>query len=89
MELKNFNMAFDIGIGLDLYFPLFKFSPEIRYSAGLRNMLSDKENIYNVNLDRLVTNNFAFFITFEGGPNYLKNRKKRGKSTKRIIDPDL
>ncbi len=77
LELKNFNLAFDIGAGFDIYYPLFKFSPEVRYSYGLRNMLSDKVNDFSVNLSRLVTHNIAFFITFEGGPNYLKRRRKR------------
>jgi hypothetical protein len=77
LELKRFNYAFDIGAGFDLYYPLFKFSPEFRFSFGQRNMLTDKVNSYNVNLDELVTQNFAFFITFEGGPNYLKRRRKQ------------
>lgn len=80
LELKNFNLAFDIGAGFDMYFPLFKFSPEIRYSYGLRNMLSETENIYSVNLDELIFHNIGIFITFEGGPSYLKRRKrKKGK----------
>ena len=77
LELKNFNLAFDVGAGLDIYYPLFKFSPEVRYSFGLTNLLNDDRNDFTVNLSRLVTHNIAFFITFEGGPNYLKRRRKR------------
>lgn len=77
LELRNFNLAFDFGAGFDLYFPLFKFSPEVRYSYGLRNMLSDKENNFSVNLDEVVYHNIALFITFEGGPNYLKRRRRK------------
>ncbi|MDH5607951.1 MAG: PorT family protein [Cyclobacteriaceae bacterium] len=77
LELRNFNVSFDVGAGFDLYYPMFKFSPEIRYSFGGRNMLTPKKNEYSVNLDELVTHNIAIFITFEGGPNYLKKRKKK------------
>lgn len=77
LELQRFNFSFDIGAGFDLYYPLFKMSPEFRYSFGQVNMLTDDINRYNVNLQELVTQNFAFFITFEGGPNYLKRRRKQ------------
>ena len=81
LELKNFNISFDIGAGFDLYYPLFKFSPEVRYSFGVKNLLSDKVNEFSENLDQIVTHNIAFFITFEGGPNYLKRRRKNRKLT--------
>jgi len=77
LELKRFNFAYDVGAGFDLYYPLFKMSPEFRFSFGQVNLLQDDINNFNVNLDELVTRNFAFFITFEGGPNYLKRRKKQ------------
>jgi hypothetical protein len=80
LELRNFNLAFDIGAGFDLYYPLFKFSPEVRYSYGIRNMLTEEDNEFSTNLHRLTTHNIAFFITFEGGPNYLKRRRKRNLS---------
>ncbi|MBV6644756.1 MAG: PorT family protein [Cyclobacteriaceae bacterium] len=77
LETRNWNLAVDIGAGFDIYFPLFKFSPEIRYSYGLRNMLFEEKNEFNVGLDRLVFQNIGFFITFEGGPSYLKRRKRK------------
>ena len=77
LELRRFNFSLDFGAGFDLYYPLFKFSPEIRASFGQRNMLTGRTNNYNVNLDELVTQNVAFFITFEGGPNYLKRKRKQ------------
>lgn len=77
LELKNFNIAFDIGAGFDLYFPLFKFSPEVRYSYGLRNMLANKTNAFGTNIEEVIYHNIAFFITFEGGPNYLKRRRRQ------------
>lgn len=77
LELRNWNFSVDAGIGFDLYFPLFKFSPEVRYSWGLRNMLTDGTNDFDVSLKKLMYQNISFYITFEGGPSYLKNIRKR------------
>ncbi len=79
LELKGWNMAFEIGGGFDIYYPFFKFSPEIRYSYGLRNMLTGEPNQFSQGLDRLSTQNLTVFVTFEGGPT---PKQKRGKKTK-------
>lgn len=36
--LTGRDMALELGMGFDLYFKFFKFSPEIRFSHGLRNL---------------------------------------------------
>ena len=36
--LKGKDLALELGMGFDLYFKYFKFSPEIRFSHGLRNL---------------------------------------------------
>lgn len=79
LQLRNWNYSIDAGIGFDLYFPLFKFSPEVRYSWGLRNMLTDGTNDFDLALKKLTYQNISFYVTFEGGPSYLKkkNRKRR------------
>lgn len=79
LELRRWNTAIEGGIGFDLYFPLFKFSPEVRYSWGLRNMLTPEVNTFDVALQRLTYQNISFNVTFEGGPTYLKNARKRGR----------
>tara|TARA_Y100000310_G_scaffold342297_1_gene444918 strand:- start:7914 stop:8567 length:654 start_codon:yes stop_codon:yes gene_type:complete len=78
LELRDINFAIDAGVGFDLYFPLFKFSPEVRYSWGLRNMLTGGDtNDYDVALKKLTYQNITFYITFEGGPSYLRNNKRK------------
>ncbi len=77
LELKNANLAVEVGAGFDIYFEYFKFSPEVRYSFGVRNMLEDERNKFSNNLSTLRTHNFGVFITFEGSPNYFKKKKKR------------
>ncbi|MBV6640877.1 MAG: PorT family protein [Cyclobacteriaceae bacterium] len=76
LKLRNWNYAVEAGVGFDLYFELFKFSPEIRYSWGMRDMLTNEPNDYTLPIKQLRYQNFSFYITFEGGPTYLKKSKK-------------
>ncbi len=55
----------EFGFGLDMYFPLFKFSPEIRFSRGLVNMHQDDDNFYNLGIDRLIFQNVSLYLLFE------------------------
>ena len=69
LELRAFDVSLEIGFGADLFFPLFKLSPEIRYSRGLFNMINDNSrNEYNLPIDKIIIHNISFFLTFEGGP---------------------
>ena len=77
LELKNFNLSLELGMGCDIFYQLFKFSPEIRYSFGFRNLLSDDINDFNIGLNRLTTHNITAYVSFEGGPSYLKRRKNK------------
>lgn len=77
LETRNWNYSLEIGAGLDIYFQFFKFSPELRYSYGLYNLLFEEKNDFNVGMDRLVMQNFSVYVTFEGGPTYFKRRKRK------------
>tara|TARA_Y100000768_G_scaffold66560_1_gene46276 strand:+ start:2194 stop:2901 length:708 start_codon:yes stop_codon:yes gene_type:complete len=69
LDLRSFDVSFELGFGSDIFFQLFKLSPEIRYSRGLRNILNKKNiNIYNKPIDKIIVHNISFFFTFEGGP---------------------
>ena len=69
LDLRSFDVSFELGFGSDIFFQLFKLSPEIRYSRGLRNILNKKKlNIYNRPIDKIIVHNISFFFTFEGGP---------------------
>lgn len=83
LQLKDFNLSVDAGIGFDLYFPLFKFSPEIRYTWGLRDMLPDNRQGLSAPFESLTYENFAVYITFEGGPSYLKYQRKKKRTSRR------
>jgi len=65
LNINRLNFSADFGLGFDLYFPLFKFSPELRFSKGLANMLSTDPSIYNEGLARLNTNTIHLYLLFQ------------------------
>ncbi|SHF40657.1 type IX secretion/gliding motility protein PorT/SprT [Dysgonomonas macrotermitis] len=51
IKLKNVDYGIDIGLGCNLYFPLFKLSPELRFSFGLRDLIvKDRPDITDKDL---------------------------------------
>lgn len=76
--IKKFNFALEFGAGFDLFQPLFKFSPELRYSYGLTNVLdTSKPNDFSAGIKDLSIHTLTFYITFEGGPSELKRVKRK------------
>ena len=65
LPIKSSNLSLQLGFGLDSYFPLFKFAPEVRFSRGLTNVLGEKQNRYSEPLDRVVTNTITLYLLFE------------------------
>jgi len=65
--IKDSDLAVEFGFGLDVYYPFFKFSPEIRFSRGLTNNLGSETNFYSKGINRLTTNSISLFLYFEGG----------------------
>ena len=62
---KKTNYSIDIGFGIDFYFAYFKFSPEIKYSYGLRNMLVRQDNEYSNMINEVYTRALLVSLTFE------------------------
>ena len=62
VHTHNENLAVEYGFGLDIYYPLFKFSPEIRISHGLRNMIKPGINDYSAGIDRLNTHSVSLYL---------------------------
>lgn len=67
LTIKDSDIAIEFGFGLDIYYPFFKFSPEIRFSRGIVNNLSNDSNFYTKGIDRLTTNSVSLYLYFEGG----------------------
>lgn len=65
LELERFNLSLEAGFGFDLYYPLFKFSPEIRFSRGITDMLGNKTNIYGSPLKAAYMNTVTVYLLFQ------------------------
>ena len=65
IDIKRFNLTLDAGVGFDFYFPLFKFSPEIRYSHGIVNMLGDSPSAFRDPLQGINTNTVGVYFIFQ------------------------
>ncbi|MEM6844848.1 MAG: porin family protein [Bacteroidota bacterium] len=62
---ESTNFSLQAGFGMDVYFPLFKFAPEVRYSRGITNVLSSSENRYSRPLNQVATNTITLYLLFE------------------------
>lgn len=65
LRTNNLDLSIDYGFGCDIYYPLFKFAPEIRFSHGLVNLLVNDNNFYSRSLNRLTTHTVTLFFNFE------------------------
>jgi len=67
VKLGRFDLSADYGIGVQIFFPLFIFSPEITISQGLPNIHvpSPTLNYSNV-LNKLFSRTIMFKLQFEG-----------------------
>ncbi|MBX9852627.1 MAG: PorT family protein [Cytophagaceae bacterium] len=65
LRTNNMDFAIEYGFGFDIYYPLFKFSPEIRISHGLVNMLNADPNEYSRSLNLLSTHTVSVYLHFE------------------------
>ncbi len=65
LEVTPFNFSVEAGLGFDLYFPLFKFSPEIRFSRGVINHLDNATNKFGAPLSRINTNTVTVYLLFQ------------------------
>ena len=65
VKLKKNDLMGEIGFGLDFYLEYFKFSPQIKISHGLINLLTKDQNVYTKSINGLRTNGWMLSFTFE------------------------
>ena len=65
LQLDKVNVNLEIGFGFDMYYPLFKFSPEVRFAYGMVNLLTDSINDKNIGLRDLRTKTLTFYFHFQ------------------------
>ena len=56
---------FDEDKARDFYLEYFKFSPQIKLTYGILNLLSEDETIYTKSVEKLTTNAWLLSFTFE------------------------
>ena len=65
VKLKKNDLMGEIGFGIDFYLEYFKFSPQIKISYGLLNLLTKDNSVYTQSINRLTTNGWMLSFTFE------------------------
>ena len=66
VALRTNSYAAEYGLGLDFYLQYFKFSPEIKLSKGINNVLSPDAQIYSRIFDGFRSNIVYISLYFEG-----------------------
>lgn len=65
IKLKKSDLMYEVGFGIDFYLEYFKFSPEIKATFGLVDMLVYDESIYSSSIKKMLTRGFTVTLTFE------------------------
>ena len=65
IKLKKSDLMYEVGFGIDFYLEYFKFSPEIKATFGLVDMLVNDESIYSSSIQKMLTRGFTVTLTFE------------------------
>jgi hypothetical protein len=65
--VKNVNSfaSYEAGIGVDIYFEYFKFSPEFKMSNSFKNILVPENHPYSRPIDKLFLHTIMFSLYFE------------------------
>lgn len=67
VKIAPTDFAFEFGAGIQMFFPYFIFSPEIKFSHGLGNVLIYDNNLEQSNvLEKLITRGLTISLHFEG-----------------------
>lgn len=65
LRALNNDLTLEYGVGLDLFYPLFKLAPELRFSHGLRNLLVPHNDVFSNSLQSISTNSVTLYINIQ------------------------
>jgi hypothetical protein len=65
LVVSSEDFAIEYGVGLDLFYPFFKFAPELRFSHGLNDRYSPGSNPYSRNVQGLRSHSVTLYLNFE------------------------
>jgi hypothetical protein len=65
--LSPHDFSVEVGGGFQFFFPFFIFSPELKYSQGIGNILIYNSNLEQTNVvEKVLTRTFTISLHFEG-----------------------
>ncbi len=64
-KIKRNNVDWQVGIGIDIYFEFFKFSPQLKGSFGLNNLLVEDGTVPVSAMDQILSRSILINFTFE------------------------
>ncbi|SNC64364.1 probable protein-translocating porin PorT [Hymenobacter gelipurpurascens] len=67
LEAQSKDIALEYGVGLDLFYPFFKFSPELRFSHGLTNLHKPGNDVYSQSLQSMKSNTVTLYLNIWSG----------------------
>ena len=65
VKLNNHDIMIEGGFGIDFYLQYFKFSPQIKLSHGIINILTKDSTLYTETIKNLKTSSWMISFTFE------------------------
>ena len=65
VKLNNHDFMIEGGFGIDFYLQYFKFSPQIKLSHGIINILTKDSTLYTETIKNLKTSSWMISFTFE------------------------
>jgi hypothetical protein len=66
LRKESFDIALEYGIGIDMFYPYFKFAPELRFSHGLLNQHKPViGSTYSDYIQKLTNHNVSLIFFFE------------------------
>lgn len=64
-KIRGNDLGYELGFGIDMYFEFFKFSPQIKATFGVNNLLVQDGTFYVEGIERLETRAILLNFTFE------------------------
>jgi hypothetical protein len=65
LPLKSNDFCIEFGTGLDNYLKYFKFSPELRFSIGQRDLKVNDNSLFSSSVEKVKMKKFALVLFFE------------------------
>ena len=66
IKLQKLDYGYTIGFGLEFFLEYFKFSPQLKWDKGLRNMIIKGKTPFTSIIENIRSRTFTISFTFEG-----------------------